>query len=148
MGSQNTTFATHLHSEPNHKVDPLAERMHTMATRLDGIQDEIDGTVAIRPPKNESVRKEGQHGIVVAITDMDDKETGAEYFASQFSHQILTGDDYCWERLTHQASHSARRAQLLTGWTVGLKATMSAVGALGTILATYNLQLWVPVTGQ
>ena len=48
---------THLYRESNHKVDPLAERMHTMATRLDGIQEEIDSTVAIRPPKKETQGK-------------------------------------------------------------------------------------------
>ena len=110
-----------------------------MAGELERIQDEIDekATFQFKEPMHDKQLYKSRLGG----TNMDDKDTGAIYVGDQTSSKYLTGDEYVFERLSTTQLDAEHQAGRLSRIVVALRSLTSALGAAGTILATYNMQV-------
>ena len=88
------------------------------------------------------------YNVVVRIDarNMEDTFDGDEYQGNYYSQTYLSGDDYCWERLTKNLIEATKNARWYSNLMIGITILLNVIGAAGTLLAVFNRQNWVPVT--
>ena len=124
-------------------IDVLVQRQKIMATRLAKIASDIDPKIAIiRVEKRENSVHENVH---IKSSQMEDQFDGSEYKGDYYAQSYLTGDAYCWERLSKLLIDSTNAAEYYSTINTIFVIFVNILGAGGTVLATYNMTVWVPL---
>ena len=126
------------------QIDVLVQRQKTMAKALAGIASEIDPQIAII--NSEKRMKKVAETVHIQADNMEDQFDGSEYKGDYYAQSYLSGDSYCWERLSKHLIESTNNARYYSNLNTSFMIVINIIGAAGTILASYDLGVWVPLT--